>query len=137
MSVDHLAVDDTWLVKYGDPKKLTEAAIQDARDSILSNRFGDEVKRSFELGQIEYGRADHATIDGRSIVYEINTNPFVGPYVPDKVPLKLEAQQHARQRLAAAFAAIDTAASGTVEIVPTELLQRIHALPAFALTPRP
>ena len=137
MSVDHLAVDDSWLVKYGAPSKLTEAALQDEHDSVLSNRFADEVKHAFELGHIEYGRADHATIDGRSIVYEINTNPYIGSYVPDKRPLRLEAQLHARRRLAECFAKIDTADSGTVEITPTELLQRIHALPAFAMTPRP
>jgi hypothetical protein len=137
MAVDHIGVDDTWYVKYGVREKLTEAAMQDERDAVLSNRFADELKPVFDIAQIEFGRADHATIGKRSVVYEINTNPFLPPYKPDISPFRVVTREHARQRLAECFTAIDTAGTGTVEIDPTELLQRIHALPAFAMTPRP
>jgi len=44
------------------------------------------------------------------VVYEINTNPFIGHYVPDPKPLRRETQTLARQRFADALEAIDTKA---------------------------
>ncbi len=137
MVVDHIGVESTWFVKYGDRAKLTDAAIEDERDAVFSNRFAAELMQAFEVGHIEFGRADHATVGRRQVVYEINTNPFLGPYRPDENPRRIETREHARRQLAAAFAAVDTQDGGLVAIQPTELLQRIQSLPAFAMTPRP
>jgi hypothetical protein len=137
MSVDHIAVDATWLVKYGAWDKLTDAAIADEHDAVLANRHAGELRRAFDLGRIAYGRADHAAVGNRTVVYEINTNPYVGHYVPDSNPLRRETQDHARQRLAASFEAIDTPGNGTVALAPSNLLQDVHRLPSFAMTPRP
>ncbi len=136
LSVDHIAVDDKWLVKYGDYGKLTDEVVRDEHDAVISNRYSVDMARVFDLAQIEFGRADHATIDGRTVVYEINTNPSIGRYVPDRIPLRFETQRHGRQRLAAAFAAIDTKEDGAVELKPTELLARFRSLPAGFMTPR-
>jgi hypothetical protein len=114
VSVDHIAVDDNWLVKYGDYSHLDESIIRDEHDAVLSNRFADEMMGCFELAAIEYGRADHAYADGQLVVYEINTNPFIGHYVPGRHALSLEKQQRARERLASGFYAIDTQDSGTI-----------------------
>ena len=137
VSVDHIAVDDKWQVKYGDYDKLTDAVVRDEHDAVVSNRYADEMARAFDLAQIEFGRADHAAVDGRTAVYEINTNPSIGPYVPDRIPLRFEAQRLGRQRLAAAFEAIDTKEDGVVQLNgTTELLARFRSLPGGAMTPR-
>ncbi len=135
-SVDHIGVDDTWLVKYGAWDKLTDAAVNDEYDAVVSNRFAADLKRAFEIAHIEFGRADHATIGGRTVIYEINTNPFIGHYVPDPKPVRFETQKHARMRLAACLEEIDTAETGTVEIGTTGPLKHVQSLPAFFMTPR-
>jgi hypothetical protein len=121
MSLDHIAVDDNWLVKYGDYDLLSDEVV---RDGV------------FDLAKIEFGRADHATIGGRTVVYEINTNPFIGPFVPDSKPLRLESQRCARQRLAAAFEAIDTKDGGRVKIEMTGQLEEFRAKARGLLTRR-
>ena len=123
LSVDHIAVDDNWCVKYGVWERLTEAVIADEYEAVKANRFASDLKPVFDLASIEFGRADHAEVDGRTMVYEINTNPFIGPYVPDPTPLRREAQALARQRFADALEAIDTADAGAVSVEPTELLE--------------
>ena len=117
MAVEHLAVDDTWLVKTGDHAKLTEAATADEHDAVASNRFAADLRKAFDIGGgIEFGRADHATFGGRTIVYEINTNPYSGWFSPDRRPLRRETQIIARTRIAEALAAIDTHEGGWVRV---------------------
>jgi hypothetical protein len=122
LSVDHIAVDDTWCVKYGAWEKLTEQAIADEHDAVRSNRFAEHLNRAFDIAGIEFGRADHATVHDQTVVYEINTNPYIGPYVPDPKPIRRQTQELARRRFAEALEAIDTAEVGTVKVPATPLL---------------
>ena len=124
ISVDHIAVDDNWLVKFGVWEKLTDLAIADEGEAVKSNRFAGGLLPVFEIAQIDYGRADHATIDGRTVVYEINTNPHIGPYVPDPNSLRRETQILARRRFAAALDIIDTTREGTVKIPKSKVMRR-------------
>jgi hypothetical protein len=112
MSVDHLGIDDTWYVKFGRWDLLDDSAVAEEHEAAAANRVAPEVARAFALSGIEFGRADHATVDGRTVVYEINTNPFVGPYVPDRIPLRFKTQTLVRERLAAVLAAIDCREAG-------------------------
>jgi hypothetical protein len=61
----------------------------------------------FEIAGIEFGRADHAVTPVGTVVFEINTNPFLGAYAEDSWPLRKQAQKIARERLADALRAID------------------------------
>ena len=124
LSLDHIAADDNWLVKGGSWEKLTQAAIVDEHQAVKTNRFTDELKQVFQLSGIEFGRADHATVDGQTVVFEINTNPYIGPYVPDPHLLRRETQITARQRFAAALDAIDTKRRGTIAIRRTRFGKR-------------
>ena len=99
--VDHIAVDTNWCVKYGVWEKLTDAAILDEHDAVKSNRYAAALTPIFDIAGIDFGRADHATVSGETVVYEINTNPYIGPYVPDPKPLRRQTQMLARQRFAA------------------------------------
>ncbi len=124
MSVDHIAVDDDWLVKRGVWEKLTDAAVAEEHEAVKANKFADEIKSVFEVGKIEFGRADHAPVGGRSVVYEINTNPYIGHYVADPKPLRRETQAIARKRFAAALDVIDTPAGGAVALRRTRFANR-------------
>jgi hypothetical protein len=126
MSVDHIAVDDGWCVKYGVWEKLTDRAIADEHEAVKTNRFAESLAPAFDLAGIDFGRADHATVKDRNVIYEINTNPFIGPYVPDPKPLRRETQELARRRFAEALEAIDTADTGLMQVPDTEFrrLQR-------------
>ncbi len=119
MIVEHLMLEDNWLVKRGHYLNLDDAAVQEEHDAVANNRFAADMRKVFEIGRIEFGRADHATFDGRQIVYEINTNPFLSRLELDPRPLRAETQLIGRRRLAAALAAIDTPENGMVVIEGT------------------
>jgi len=118
--VEHIAVDDTWLVKIGDHAKLTPDLIQDEHDAVVGNRHAAAMTPVFDLAHVEYGRADHGRFEGRPVIYEINSNPFIGRYVADRNALRRETQLFARQRLADALAAIDTTNRGWMRLPPWE-----------------
>jgi hypothetical protein len=119
MSVDHIGIDDTWYVKFGQWDLLDESAVAEEHAAAAANRVAPEVAQAFALSGIEFGRADHALVDGRTIIYEINTNPFVGPYVPDPIPLRFKTQTLVRERLAADLAAIDCRDFGWQKLKPS------------------
>ena len=121
--VDHIAVDDSWNVKFGVWEKLTDEAIADEHDAVTSNRFAGDLARIFDVAGIEFGRADHAVSEGRMAVYEINTNPYIGPYVPDPKPLRFRTQSLARRRLAEALESIDCKDGGSVVVEPSAIVQ--------------
>lgn len=137
MVLEHIAVDDDWLVKIGDAKKKSEAILDDEWAAIQSNRFAAELRPAFELGGIEFGRADLGVVGGRPVVYEINTNPSLGPWRKRKV-LSRGAQNnlYARQRLADALATIDCRESGMVAIPHSKLIHRIRWWSIGFVTPR-
>jgi hypothetical protein len=114
--VEHIAVDGTWLVKVGDHARVTPQVALDEHDGVLANRHASALAPVFDLAHFEYGRADHGQFRGRPVIYEINSNPYIGPYVPDANPLRRETQRFARQRIAEALAAIDTPSGGLVRL---------------------
>ncbi len=114
--VEHIAVDDTWLVKIGDPDKVTPEAAADEREAVLGNRYAAEMNPVFDLARIEWGRADHGRFQGRPVVYEINSNPYIGYYLPSRNLARREAQLVARQRIADALATIDSDSRGWVRL---------------------
>lgn len=133
---EHIAVDDVWLVKTGDHAKVTEAIAQDEHDAVVSNRFVPDLTRVFELAGIEFGRADHATVDGKTVIYEINTNPYLGWFVPDQNPVRRDTQLTARGRIAEALAAIDTRERGWVRLPASAKRRPIRWWRPGFMTPR-
>ena len=47
---------------------------------MTEDRCPDAVIEAFKLAGIEYGRADHVSVGGREVIYEINTNPDIGQF---------------------------------------------------------
>jgi len=118
MHLDHAVVEDSWLVKYGTVGLTTPAQFAEERDAVAANAWAESIRPAFEIGHIEYGRADHATVDGREVVYEINTNPNIGTLTKQRSPIRDEALAIARARLLAMLAEIDTPEGGQVSIPP-------------------
>jgi hypothetical protein len=123
---EHIAVDDTWLVKIGDHAKITDAVCADEHDAVSSQRFAAAVGPAFEIGGIEFGRADHAVVGGKSVIYEINTNPSLRRFVADRRPLRKETQLIARSRIAEALQAIDTEGGGRLAVPATPIRRPIR-----------
>lgn len=136
MIVEHIAVDDTWLVKTGDHAKVDEGVAADEHEGVATNRYATALEEVFRIAGVEFGRADHAEVGGRTVVYEINTNPYSGPFVPDRDPLRRETQLIARRRIADALAAIDTKEGGHVAVPATPTRRPIRWWRPGFVTPR-
>jgi len=70
----HMQVADGWIVKR------STRELQDANDAeelafIRTDPHAAEVRRAFEIAEIDFGRADYTVVDGKVRIYEINTNP--------------------------------------------------------------
>jgi hypothetical protein len=134
--VEHLAVDNTWLVKTGDHTKQTDEVIADERDGVATNRFAADLQPAFQIGGIEFGRADHARVGGCTVVYEINTNPYLSNLGPDPNPTRSGTRIMARKRIAEALEAIDTPEGGSVSVPPTDARRPIRWWKPGFVTPR-
>jgi len=119
VSTDHAVIEDNWCVKYGIEGLATPEIFQWEHDHVAANRFAAALAPAFDLAAIEYGRADHATVAGREVVYEINTNPHLMPLSPQKSPVRDEMLRIARARYSDALWALDTAARGPVKLQPS------------------
>ncbi len=94
---EHIGVEDHWMVKFGKRELLSEAIAADEFDAISTNRHDTAMRPMSELGNIEYGRADHAMMGDQPVVFEINTNPFLGVLSrPHPLPSKNEAARGCR-----------------------------------------
>jgi hypothetical protein len=123
MHTDHCVVEDTWLVKYGKPLASDEMFEEESR-AVNENRFGAAIEPAFRLAGVDYGRADHAEVDGRQVVYEINTNPDIKPVTPHpRSEVRTNAMVAARRRLIECLAAIDTDRQDMCRIEPTGLMK--------------
>jgi len=135
-SLDHIAVDSKWQVTRGEWDELTDEIVEIEHRAVEDNAVTPRMREFFETGHIEYGRADHGTVAGRTVLYEINTNPFIGRFVPDSYPVRRDSQTIVRRRLAAAFEAIDSAASGRVRLEGSPHWRRTRAAQIGLLPPK-
>ncbi len=116
LSTDHAVFQDNWCVKYGVEGLASTAMFQWERDHVAANSFAATLAPVFDLAGIEYGRADHATVDGQEVVYEINTNPHLMALSPQTSPIRDEMVAIARARYAAALWSLDGEARGPVKL---------------------
>ena len=117
--------DAGWLVKYGSIGAGGEQLYEEDLRRIRENPFAEALARAFEIGGIEYGRADFGIVDGRPQVYEINTNPAAGEReIAHPSPLRRQGQQEAFQQLLEALADLDTAPDRRTLRVASNRLER-------------
>ncbi|MCC7276138.1 MAG: hypothetical protein IT561_25955 [Alphaproteobacteria bacterium] len=120
-------VGDGWVVKGSTSAVPPEAIARENLAAITDNIHAPRLRVAFEIAGIEWGRADHATYRGREIVYEINTNPSIRPFVPEGSPTHDAAIRRSRERLAGHLHAIDTAPGPAIALDAGPLLARYRA----------
>ena len=130
-SVDSFAVQDHWRVSNGTKGFATEAMFQAEHEAVRSNALAEAVRPAFEMAEIEYGRADHAPHDGRQVVFEINTNPTIGPIAGQRLPIRTETLRISRARMAAHLQAIDTAETAIVKLPPLSRRAKVVEAPTI------
>lgn len=116
LTVDASTIENRWRVANGTKGLATDAMLAYEAEEVRSNRLAEAVGPAFVRAGIEWGRADHATYEGREIVYEINTNPTIHPIAGQTKPLREETLTFSRARMAEQLRAIDTAATGTLDL---------------------
>ena len=104
-----LAVHDTnWMAKRGQTGVAGEALYLEELEKLNANPHAEDLKRAFDIGDIEYGRADYALVSGTPQVYEINTNPSIGRVLSHPDPSRVESSRVWERNFAEALIAIDT-----------------------------
>jgi hypothetical protein len=97
--VGHQFPSDNWVVKtYG--QHVTSDALQlEEKAAVIANDVPESVRRAFDIAGVEWGRADHATFQGREIVFEINTAPV--PWMTDRYgnTIRIETKRVKRTRM--------------------------------------
>jgi len=101
-----------WVAKDGEKGIAGRELYDDEYRIIAENRHGEEIRRAFEIGGIEFGRADFGLVGGRPQVYEINTNPTIAMIREHPFPIRISAGRLLEEKFAAALTAIDSPAGG-------------------------
>jgi hypothetical protein len=123
---NHLLFGRDWRLKRRDKGPLNAAAASEERSLLERNPHEAELRRVFELAQIDYGRVDYGFAGGRLQVFEINTNPTImGPTEPSDADGRARKQLFA-DSLVAALRAVELprGAGPRVPLSPTRRLRR-------------
>lgn len=113
----HLQRNRSWVVKRDVPKRefttdrnaadrLAEAAVAEEFAFVRDNPHEEVLRKAFDIGGIEFGRADYGVVDGKVVIYEINTNPTMP--LGEKSDHRDHIRAIARPRMTEAFLALDT-----------------------------
>lgn len=121
--LDNVVTEDTWTVKHGKAGLATEEMYQEDERLIADNAYADMLGAAFALAGIDYGRADFGLVAGRPQIYEINTNPYIGPLKPHASETRMRTTAFARTRLVEALAAIDLPEDGPPVRLDSEALR--------------
>lgn len=74
----HLVRGHNWMLKW-DTSEHGERAMQEHLDYVLGNPHEGALRRIFSLAGVDYGRIDYGVRGETLQVWEINTNPTLGP----------------------------------------------------------
>lgn len=74
----HLLSGRNWMLKW-DASEHGERAMQEHLDYVVGNPHEAWVRRVFALAEVDYGRIDYGVRGQTLQVWEINTNPTLGP----------------------------------------------------------
>ena len=70
----HLMISDSWNVKRGNTDRGADLT-QEEESYVRDNPHAEQIRRIFQVAEIDFGRADYCVVNGRIEVFEINTNP--------------------------------------------------------------
>ncbi len=97
-----------WTAKYGEDGVAGEAAYVEDLERIRESPYTDTLRHAFDVGGIEYGRADFGVVKARPEIYEINTNPMVDATSPHRFVARAQARQVTWDAHLSAIRALDT-----------------------------
>lgn len=101
----HVLFGEDWVNKR--PAVVTEHTIAEEREFLRDFPHDADVRKVYEVAQVDYGRIDYSCVGGRIVTWEINTNPVVVP-MPEKCdPRRMEGQAVSARRINEALAALD------------------------------
>ena len=110
----------SWVVK-GDQFSLTEQDLYNEElDEMRKNSCAKEIQAAFDFASIDFGRADFGMVQGRSVVYEVNTNPPFFGQRNHPVMQRVESVKIKWHLLLASLHAIDSKPETTAEEVEVE-----------------
>lgn len=102
----HIHHSRDWNVKSNGQSR-NDALAAEELDYIRDNPHRDQVMQAFDVGNLQFGRADFGCDTGRFVLYEINTNPTF-PRFHRGSPARAERRELLRTLIVDAFAAIDS-----------------------------
>ena len=138
----HIVHERHWVAKFGKtmegiPDYILERNRMTERQFVESSGDPHGLLRIFQLGGLEFGRADFGFVESRPQIYEINTNPTLGAISADDDPCPQLPREPviraANHRLIAALGQLDQACDGSVGIAR----HTYHPLLPWRRTPRP
>lgn len=112
-----------WVAKDGEIGIAGQECYDDEYRIIEEDRHCAEVRPAFEIGEIEFGRADFGLVGGRPQIYEINTNPTIGILKQHPFPIRIKADKLFQAKFAAALARIDSPAGGNPVRIKSSVLE--------------
>ena len=133
--VQNAVVEDHWVAKQGTRGLADEAMYRDEAEAVTANAVPEAVRRAFELSGIEWGRADHTTVGGRDVIYEINTNPWVYRVRPQQSSTRDAVLKTARERMGRLLFAIDGGDGTPVALTPGPRLEAYANMNAGFVAP--
>lgn len=138
----HIVHERHWVAKFGKtmegiPDYILERNRMTERQFVENGGDPHGLLRIFQLGGLEFGRADFGFVESRPQIYEINTNPTLGAISADDDPCPQLPREPliraANQRVIAALGRLDQASDGSVGIAR----HTYHPLLPWRRTPRP
>jgi len=93
-------------VKLGEIGSVGEDFFEEEKNRMNEILFEPEVRRAFEMSNIEYGRVDYGIVDGKPQFYEINTNPDVSFSAEHRSQARVESRKMFVANFKAALAAL-------------------------------
>ena len=103
----HVHTARQWMVKSGS-REIEEAAVEVEREYVDTNPHAEQIRRTFDLGRIDFGRIDYAlATDGGLVVFEVNLNPQLVKPGPAKDEIRTFLKKAFAERFIAALEAID------------------------------
>jgi hypothetical protein len=128
-------VQDHWSAKLGKWGLATEDMHRQEQTIVAANHVPDALRAAFDISGIEWGRADHTTVDGRDVIYEINTNPWIYRVRAMPSPIRLETGRIARERFARQLWELDAGDGSPIPYKPSSRLESHRRMNGDCLSP--
>jgi hypothetical protein len=126
----HALFSRKWVVKLAD--ETHDQWVEEERQYLEAHPHADELRKIYDIANIDYGRIDYSLLNGKIQVWEINTNPNITSAPMHIAPGRLPTQWAFIKQLGEAFEAVDWKGEGTPTFVRADstLARRLNITPA-------